>query len=485
MSIKRVKSLAKDSLIYGVSGIITRLITVFLVPIYTHIFSPEDYGTLNIINTTFGLVGMFAVFALDSACARWYYDTTDESDRKTTFASWFWFQFVTSCIFIVLLIAATPLASKHLLKLPLSIVFPLWLLPAVTLIFNILPTMIINWFRLHNRPVATVTFTLTQSITTIGFTLLFVVKMKIGLLGVFYALLLSGAIFSFVALYQMKRWLLPRYFSRKRLIEMLRFSSPLIPAALAYWVLNATDAYFILWFKDKIEVGLFAIGASLASGVALITGAFQQAWGPFAYSIIDDPDAPKTYAEVFYIFGVISSIVILGMFLFSPEALRLLTSPMYYSSANVAAILSISVVLTAFSYIASIGTNIAKDTKSYAIGIFIAAIITVIFDIVLIPYWGKEGSAIATVLGQVIVPIFIFYRAQKLYPIPYRFGPVILMLLLAISIGILTSYCIAKVTFGYALLIKLVVFIMYFGLLGAISRKYLILILEKLKAKNN
>lgn len=483
MSLARVKSLAKDSVIYGLSGIITRLITVFLVPIYTHIFAPKDYGTLNLLNTTFGLIGMLVIFALDSSVARWFYDTTDERERKVTFATWFWFQIVVSCIMAVLLIVATPLAANYLIKLPFDIALPLWLLPCFTLIANALPGIIWNWYRLNQRPMATVIFTLSQSLTTIGLTLLFVVKMAWGVKGVFAALFISGSLFSIVAFVQIRTWLLPVYFSRARLVEMLRFATPLIPAALAYWVLNTTDAYFILWFRDKSEVGLFAIGYSLASGIALFTGAFQQAWGPFAYSIIDEPDARKTYANVFYVFGVVSSALILGMFLFSKEALMLLTTPQYYESSYVASILSISIVLNAVSYIAAIGTNIVKDNKPYAIGVFAAAITTVILDIVLIPHWGKEGSALATVLAQVLVPAYVFYRAQKVYPIPYKFRPVITLLLLAIGIGTLTNILMPPVQFWLAFCIKVIVFVLYFAIVFVISKKHFTVIFQKMRQR--
>ena len=423
-------------MIYGIAGIVSRMITVFLVPIYTRIFQPSDYGTLYLINTTFLLAGILSTCALDSAAGRWYYDTDDQTDRKRTFASWFWFQLVLTSAVSLLLFLALPLFSNYVLNIPASQLWWIWLLPCCTLISNILPNMIWNWYRLNRLPKQTVLFTLSQSVFTIVLTILFVVFFHWRILGVYAALFISSLFFSIIALIQMNGWLSIEYFSRERTRQMLRFAIPLIPAALAFWLLNSTNAYFIRYFKNTAEVGLFSVGASLASVVGLFTGAFQQAWGPFAFSIINEPDAKKTYANVFLAFGMGASVLVLGMFLFSPEILRIFTTPAYYASSWVASILSINIVLIAFTYIASIGTSIVKNTIHYSVGVVIAGVVTIGLNILLIPYWGKEGSATANVLGQLIVPVYLFSKAQKLYRIEYNFWKVSFCMLLAIGIGI-------------------------------------------------
>jgi O-antigen/teichoic acid export membrane protein len=123
------------------------------------------------------------------------------------------------------------------------------------------------------------------------------------------------------------------------------------------------------------------------------------------------------------------------MFLFSPEALILFTTPKYYESAWVASILSINIVLIGLTYIASIGTSIVKNTIHYSIGVLLAGVVTVIFNLILIPIWGKEGSAIATVAAQIIIPVYLFYKAQKLFYIPYEFWKVAVCLIAAVIIG--------------------------------------------------
>ncbi len=434
---KHLKQLAGDSLIYGISGIISRMISVFLVPLYTRLFAPEDYGIINLVNTTFLLIGLVIVFALDNSAARWFYDTNDTVEQKKTFGSWIWFQVIASVIVAIILILFSAPIAVRLLKVEhggeLYII-----LPSLSLITTTLPNILTNWYRVQRRAKSTVLFTLSQSLTTIVLTILFVLKLHWGVVGVFAAFTVSSLLFSIIAMQQMWSWLSINYLNLIRLKEMLRFALPMLPAALAYWLLNSTDSYFLLFFKGKTEVGLFGVGAMLASGIGLFTGAFQQAWGPFAYSIIDKPDAKNVYASVFLYYGYGLGFLSACLMMFAPEVLMIFTTKTYYSASWVAGILGYNLMLIGFSYIAIIGVSISKTTVPYAIAMLYAAIATILLDILMIPLWGKEGSALATVLAQLIVPCYLFYKGQKVYQIPYDFKKValVLILLLAVSVGV-------------------------------------------------
>lgn len=423
---KQLKQLGSDSLIYGLSGIVTRMIGIFLIPIYTRLFVPEDYGIINLINATFVLLGLLVVCALDNSAHRWFYDSKETEDHKKTFGTWIWFQFILSVIVAMIVIVISPYLVTTFFKEKGKAIY--FILPAITLVTNILPAVINNWYRVHRRPVATIIFSVSQTIVTIGLSVLFVIVLRWHIAGVFAALAISSAIFSIVALQQMYAWISIKYFNKERLKQMLKYAFPFIPAAIAYWLLNSTDSYFLAYFKDKAEVGLFGIGASIASGIALFTGAFQQAWGPFAFSILNDANAKQVYANVFLLFGYVMGYLAAMLMLFAPEVLMLITPPEYHDAAWVAGILGYNLVLMGFTYIAGIGISIVKITAPYGIAMFFATVLTVILDIILIPKFGKEGSAIATVAAQLMVPSYLFYKGQKVYPIPYKYAEVLIVM---------------------------------------------------------
>ncbi|MBK7588372.1 MAG: oligosaccharide flippase family protein [Bacteroidetes bacterium] len=146
-----LKQLAGESLIYGISSMLSRFIGIFLVPLYTRLLLPADYGALSLVNSTFYFIIVLAVFALDSAAARWYYDTEDINERKKTIASWFWFQLISSLILCSIIVLCSPLLSKYILKDSTKNI--LFIIPALGLLANILPTMVSNWLRFQRKAI--------------------------------------------------------------------------------------------------------------------------------------------------------------------------------------------------------------------------------------------------------------------------------------------------------------------------------------------
>ena len=112
---KYIKQLAGESAIYGASGTLARIIGIFLIPVYTRIFSPSEYGVMALIGTLTSLFAIFVVLGLDNSSARWFYDTQDTKHRKSTISSWFWCQFVVSGAATFMLFIFAPQISLLLL----------------------------------------------------------------------------------------------------------------------------------------------------------------------------------------------------------------------------------------------------------------------------------------------------------------------------------------------------------------------------------
>jgi O-antigen/teichoic acid export membrane protein len=219
---------------------------------------------------------------------------------------------------------------------------------------------------------------------------------------------------------------------------MLRYALPLIPAGLAYWVTGFADRYFVQAYTNTAQVGLYSVGSSLAAGVALVTGAFQQAWGPFALSIHTQPDAKQTYATVFLFYLWVAGAISAALSLFAPEILRLLATKQYAGASPVVGVLALSYVMIGLTYIAATGPAIAKRTGPTGIAMAGAAVLNILLNFALVPTFGKLGSAVATLIAQSLTPIYLFWRSQRLYRIPYRFvagAAIVVAALLVMAVG--------------------------------------------------
>lgn len=417
--LKYFRQLISESAVYGLATTATRFLSVFLVPVYTRIFTPEDYGVMSLVNSTMIIVSIFVVLALDNSASRWYWDSEETEDQKSTIASWAWCQLSVSLGFAVLIFLASDWLGKQIVGRPDAGLY--FQLAAVTLPLGVFGVVVMSWLRMRRRPWVTVAYMLTTNLLTMLLTILFVVGFRWGLSGIYWAQIIGLAVGLVISLWLLRDWINPRHFRWERLREMLRFAFPLIPAALAIWVVNFSDRYFVQVYTSTNEVGLYQVGSSLAAFVALITGAFQMAWGPFAMSIHKREEARQVYANVFLAYLWLCSLICTALTLFAPQVIKLLATQQYMGATSVVSFLSFSYVMVGLSYIASVGPLIAKTSGPTGIAVTIAAGLNILLNFVLVPRMGKTGSALATLLSQTISPICLFYFAQRLYPIPYRF----------------------------------------------------------------
>lgn len=221
---------------------------------------------------------------------------------------------------------------------------------------------------------------------------------------------------------------------------MLRYSVPLVPATISFWLLNSAGAYFISHYSTQTDVGLYQVGSSIAAVCNLIFWAFLQAWAPFAMSVLKQDDAPKIYSLVFDLYCSVGTVVVLSIFLFAQEILMLLTTEAYFNAAHVAGILSINIFISNITQVTSIGCVIVKTNKPYAVGVIAASTFTIIAYLVLIPALGKEGAAFSTLFGSLILSGYVTYRAQLLYFIPYKLKKNIVLIILMASIVTLSVF---------------------------------------------
>ena len=418
---KHLKQLAGESAIYGVSGVVGRFIGIFLVPIYTRIFTPADYGVISLLTVFSGLVMMFAVLALDNSSARWFYDTEDIQDRHTTISSWFWCQLSVGSVLALVICVLAPWISWWLTD---SAQYAnLVRLVAVGIPFFTAGKVIGNWLRYQRRAAGAVVFSLGQTLGNIGLVILFVVVWRRGLTGLFTANLIATAVIAVVAVACLRSWIAPSAFSWQRLRPMLRYALPLIPAGVALWIMMSMDRVMLKMFANTNEVGLYSIGASVASGVGLVTAAFMQAWGPFAYSILKQPDSGRVYARVLDLYSFLGCALCTALALFAPLILRVLTTKAYYAAASTVALLAFSTLLDGGRFIASLGCSIAKQSVPSAIAVAIGAALNLGLAVLLIPRFGRDGAALASMLGWACSVVYLFRASQRRFYIPFRWRP--------------------------------------------------------------
>lgn len=467
-----IKKLLSDSAIYGLSGVLTRFISVFLTPIYTRIYSPDDYGVISILTNGYILISIILVFSLDASTARWFYDTDSDEKRKKVINTWIWFYFFSSFFFGGVIFLSARFLQETFLPLERDAILFIRLI-AVCLPFTVWSTVAINVLRLELKAKKSVVLSLAQSLTLILLNVLFVVILKWGLSGIYYAQLISTLLLIPISYHFIKNWIgSPRWFDGKVFKPMFRFAIPFIPASLGYWVVNLSGVFFLNEFLDQKEVGLYQIGISIASVAGLATTAFQQAWPPFAFSILNQPNARQVFAISLQVY-----LLLVGMFctcisVFSLEALKILTTPEYYQATAVASILTFNSLLIGLSSISTLGATIEKKTTPVGIIYLLSSLLLVGLNLILIPSLGKEGAALAVCISQLLIPAYMFWKSQRVYFIPYDFWKNGFIFLVFVGV-VLVSFWIPTESILYGIGLKLLLLLIASGVISFLVRREL------------
>jgi O-antigen/teichoic acid export membrane protein len=456
----QMRRLGKHSAIYGLGGIVSRLIAVFLLPIYTRYLEPSDFGAVGV------LVGLSAVLVtilragISSAFFRFYFDAKDTAERLLVLRTSFWFTMASATAGLAAgVLLAEPLADLLLLddaNLVRAAFVGIW----AQMNYEQLTAL----FRVEERSGLFVLASLANIAVTVAATLVLVVGYDQGALGVIVGNF-TGTLAVYLALLGYRRAQLGLQLSRPLLREMNRFGVPLVPSALALIALGFGDRFFLNELVGTDEVGRYELGVRIASAMVLLITAFRTAWPAFAYSIEDDDEAKRTYAYVLTYLVAAASWLALALGLLSPWLVRLLATPEYYEGGRVVALLAFGSVAYAGYIVMAIGVGRAKRTKFNWVITGSAAALSVLLNLLLVPRYELIGSGIAAASAYAAMFLGMCWYAQRVFPTPYQWrrvataagGAVALTVLgkllevpLAVALALVASYPLVLLLLGFS-----------------------------------
>jgi O-antigen/teichoic acid export membrane protein len=416
----QLRRLGRHSAVYGIGGIVSRVLAVLLLPLYTRYLTTEDLGAVGIVVAVSAIAVTILRLGISSAFFRFYFDSADLARRLLVVRTSFWF---TMGMATVGLAAGVLLAPQLAALLGLDDA-NLVRAGAVAVWAQMNYEQLTALFRAEERSTEFVLASLANVGLTIGATVLLVVGLEQGALGVI-AGNFTGTLLVYLALLGVHREQLGLQFSRPLLREMNRFGMPLVPAALALVAINFSDRFFLVHIAGLAENGLYEIGVRIASAMVLLLTAFRTAWPAFAYSIHDDREAKQAYAFVLTYLVVVASWAALGLGLLAPWLVRLLATPEFYAGSRVVGVLAFALVAYAAYVVMAIGVGRARRTQFNWVITGLAAALNVVLNLVLIPPYGMMGAAVATAGAYALMFVLMTWYAQRVFPTPYQWRRVL------------------------------------------------------------
>ena len=298
---------------------------------------------------------------IHSAFFRFYFDSQDPAAGASSLRTSFWFTMAMATAGLVGGLAARRADRRPALRLVRRLASSC-MAAFVGLWAGMNYEQLTSLFRVEERSVAFVSASLANIFLTIGATLLLVVALDKGPIGVIVGNFI-GTLIVYVVLVGYRREQLGLQFDRGLLREMNRFGIPLVPTALFLWVTNFSDRLFLVKLADTQEVGLYSVGVRIASAMVLLLTAFRLAWPAFAYSIDDDREARRTYAYVLTYLVALTTWVATGLALLSPWIVDWIAAPAFAESSRVVGPLAFAAVAFGAYIVVAIGVGRAKRTQ--------------------------------------------------------------------------------------------------------------------------
>jgi O-antigen/teichoic acid export membrane protein len=449
-----LRRLATTGAAYTAASIISKLIAVALLPLYTRYLTPSDYGAAEVLFAAVVSASIVVRFGMIEALLRFYYKEDEDPDRvvSTSFATLFW---LSTAAALIALPFARPI-SEALLDEPAPdlariAIGGLWVLT----LYEFLLTL----FRLEERARAYFTVTIANVVVTIGLTVLLVIGRDEGARGLLLGSYVAGGAFV-LGLIVVHRRRLSLWIDRALLRRLMRFGLPTMPAELSLYLLNFVDRIIIVRAAGLAEAGLYSLAVKFAQAVNVLVRGFQLAWPPLAYSIREDGEARRAYAAIVTWFVGACAFVVVGMWLFSRWIVRALAAPQFFDSYQAVGLISTAVTLYALYMVLVVILGRTGRTEFNFPATIAALVVNVGLNLALVPPFGIAGAGAALVASYLVVVALMYGFTQRLFPVPYEWGRLTRVVLAATGLVLLGELLLP--TEGLAgLLPRVVVWIAY------------------------
>ena len=450
-----LKSLAKDTAIYGLSSIVGRFLNYLLVPLYTAKISAESggYGVITNMYAYTALMLVLLTFGMETTFFR--FSNKEGEDPSKVFSATLTAVGTVALVFVCLVFAfITPLSSAMGYASHPSFV---WVM-AVTVAIDAFPCIPFAYLRYKKKAVKFAVLKLLFIVMNILLNLVYFVVLpslynsypdivgkiyspEVGPGYAFYINLFCTASITFCFYKELKTFR-PSY-DRKMLGRMLGYSWPILVLGIA-GILNQTADKILFPYIYKggdahEQLGIYGAASKIAMIMAMITQAFRYAYEPFVFGKSKDKDNKETYAlamKYFVIFTLLAFLVVVGYL----DVLKHLIGSDYWDGLKVVPIVMAAEIMMGVYFNLSFWYKLIDKTIWGAWFSGAGCLVLIVINVVFVPQYGYMACAWAGFAGYATAMLFSYFVGQKYYPIDYRLGHLAKYIVLAVVVFAMITY---------------------------------------------
>ena len=417
---KRIRQLAKDSVVYGIGAVLAKSFSFFLLPIYTRIFTPADYGTIEMLSVIASLLAAVLTMGMDSAQSFYFFENKDAGKAEqaklvTAILQW---RLTWGFAIVVTATLAAPLFNTYFFEGMLT-----WEYFAIAFVGTLLAQLMsqsVEIFRLLYRPWPYVMITLAQTILAAAMILTLVLVLDKGVLGYFLGASLASAIAASLGWYFVRDYVDFRSIQSAWWPRLLSFGAPLLPAGIAMYVMNTTDRWFVQHYHGAAALGIYSVGAKFALIMALAIEIFRKAWWPIAMDAMHSEDGADTFRTIARMFMGLGVAAIIYLSFLSPWLVQWMAGPAFESAWVIVGVLAWQSLFYGFYLVASAGLWKQKKTYYSTYLMAGAALMNIGLNWWLVPKLASIGAAMATALSYLLLVVLSMAVSERLWKVGFE-----------------------------------------------------------------
>jgi O-antigen/teichoic acid export membrane protein len=456
-----LRRLLQFTVIYGAGEAANNALAFVLVPVYTRLLSPGQYGVLEVFNRTLEMLNIFAAVGIGMAAMRSYFGKEKGEGDSSVFSTAMVFAVTNSLWLAVVLSAAAGLISQLLLGSTLYA----WLfrLTFSILVFEQGFGMVRTYLKATGKPIPYSVLSVSKYAATLGLIICFLLFLGREVKYVLLATLIANVAF-FVPSAAVLLSRIGFKVSWQGLKRMLAFGLPFVPGGVLLFILNNADRFLLIAMVGQEEAGLYALGYRMALvPVMLLLVPFQAAWGPFMMEKGETSEGPALFATILSYLTAACCFASLLLALFAREVIAFIAAPAFAEAYRVLPPVLLGYVFWVISIILDAGIYITRRTAWKPLLLATGAGTNIVLNVLLIPRLGMMGAAYATAAGFFVFVICTGVVSMRLYPVPYERGRLLYSVVGAVGLYVLSA--VVPVQGTAHLLFRVALAACYFGIL--------------------
>lgn len=433
---KDIKRFFKHSYIYAIGNVINRIGAFLLLPVYTNYLTVEEYGSLELFYAVSAVVFGFLSIGIAHATLRFYFEYEDEKDKHAVVST----NYIASFLFSILCVLIISIWQDELSMLIFnSTEYSNGVLIILgTIVFELSSQICLAYVRAIEKSLFFVYIAIAKLLIQVSINIYLVIYAEQGVLGVllgnFMAVFIGWVILSIFTLRDCRL-----RFHLSKLMPILQYSFPFLLGTITEMISTNADKFALNYLDSITAVGIYMLAIKFSMIIEQLIGEpFSRSYGSFRFSIMKNDNAAEIQSNIVKYLLYATLFCALGMSLFIRDLLVIMSDESFWPAASIVPIVVFASTIKIMNYPLQTGILYAKKTKYFFYIGVVAAIVSAVANITLIPWFGILGACMALIITDFVMLYLMHIKSQKYFEVKYDYKLMVLIVIFTIFVYLLS-----------------------------------------------